>query len=172
MSSQPSLSGVEEADAPAEIAGVDAQAGEVGVVFKGAVAEVLVEGIGVAGEVGFDDVEQAVAVEVTDGDAHAGLGFAIGRVGDAAFDGFVLEGAVALVAIEGGGGGVVGDIDVGPAVVVEIGDGYREAVGADGVEDAGLFRDVGEGAVAVVAVEDVLAAVETGRSAGDLRRPL
>ncbi len=130
---------VDEADAPAEIAGVEAEAGEVGVVFKGAVAEVEVEGVGVAGEVGLDDVEQAVAVEVADGDAHAGLRLAVGRVGDAGFDGQVFEGAVLLVLIEGGGGGVVGDVDVGPAVVVEIGDDDGEAVGADGVFDAGLF---------------------------------
>ena len=52
----------------------------------------------------------------------------------------VLEGAVFLVLVEGGGGGVVGDVDVGPAVVVEVGDGDREAVGADGVEDAGFFE--------------------------------
>ena len=74
---------IDEADAPAEIARVDAKAGEVGVVFKGAVAEVLVERVGVAGEVGLDDVEQAVAVEVADADAHAGLRLAVGRVGDA-----------------------------------------------------------------------------------------
>ena len=42
------------------------------------------------------------------------------------------------------------------------------AIGADGVQHAGLFADVGEGAVAVVVVEDVLAAFEAGRSAGDL----
>ena len=36
------------------------------------------------------------------------------------------------------------------------------------VEDAGFLADVGEGAVAVVAVEDVFAAFEAGRAAGDL----
>ena len=73
-----------------------------------------------------------------------------------------------LVAVEGGGGGVVGDVDVGPAVVVEVGDGDGEGVGADGLPHAGFFGDVGEGAVAVVVVEDVLAALEAGRAAGDL----
>ncbi len=108
-------------------------------VVEAAVAEVLIEGVGVAGEVGLDDVEEAVAVEVADGDAHAGLGLAVGGVGDAGLDGDVLEGAVLLVLVVGGGGGVVGDVDVGPAVVVEVGDGDAEAVGADGVENAGFF---------------------------------
>ena len=47
-------------------------------VVEVAAAEVEVERVGVAGEVGFDDVEEAVAVEVSDGDAHAGLGSAVG----------------------------------------------------------------------------------------------
>ena len=159
---------VEEADAPAEIAGVDADAGEVGAVVEVEAAEVLVEGFGVSGEVGLDDVEEAVAIEVSDGDAHAGLGLAIGRVGDAGFDGHILECAVLLVLVEGGGGGVVGDVDVGPAVVVEVGDADAESIGADGVEDAGFFADVGEGAVSVVVIEDVFAALQAGRPAGDL----
>ena len=118
---------VEEADAPAEVAGVDAEAGEVGVVVEVEVAEVVVEGVGVSGEVGLDDVEEAVAVEVSDGDAHACLGFAVGRIGDAGLDGNVFEGAVLLVLVEGGGGGVVGDVDVGPAVVVKVGDATERA---------------------------------------------
>ena len=159
---------VEEADAPAEVAGVDAEAGEVGVVVEVAAAEVQIEGVGVAGEVGLDDVEEAVAVEVSDGNAHAGLGLAVGRVGDAGLDGDVFEGAVLLVLVEGGGGGVVGDVDVGPAIVVEVGDADAEAIGADGVEDARFFGDVGEGAVAIVVVEDVFTTLQAGWAAGDL----
>ncbi len=113
---------VEEAYAPAEEAGVDAKAGEIGVVVEVAVAEIEVEGVGVAGEVGLDDVEEAVAIEVADGDAHACLGLAVGGVGDAGLDGDIFEGAVLLVLVERGGGGVVGDVDVGPAIVVEVGD--------------------------------------------------
>ena len=64
---------VEEADAPAEQARIDAQTAWIGAVFEVAVAEIRVQRIGVAGEVCFDDVEVAVAVVVADGDAHAGL---------------------------------------------------------------------------------------------------
>ncbi len=100
-----------------------------------------IERVGVAGEVCFDDVEQAVAVEVADGDAHAGLRLAVGGVGDAGFDGDVFEGAVLLVLVEGGGGGVVGNVDVGPAVIVEVGDGDGERIGADGVPACRTFRE-------------------------------
>ena len=114
---------VEEAYTPAEEAGVDAEAGEIGVVVEVAVAEVEVEGVGVASKIGFDDVEETVAVEVADGDAHACLGFAVGGVGDAGLDGDIFERAVFLVLIERCGGRVVGDVDVGPAIIVEV--GYR-----------------------------------------------
>ena len=73
-----------------------------------------------------------------------------------------------MILVEGSGGGVVGDVDVGPAVIVEVGDGDGECVGADGVPHAAFLRDVGEGAVAVVAVEDVFATLQTGGAAGYL----
>ena len=133
-----------------------------------ATTEVEVERVGVAGEVGFDDIEHAVPVEVAYRDPHTGLGSAVGGVGYAGFDGDVFEGAVFLVLVEGGGGGVVGNVDVGPAVTIEVGHSDGEGVGADGVEDAGFRTDVGEGTVAVVAVEDVFAALQARRAAGDL----
>jgi hypothetical protein len=49
---------VDEADAPAQQARVDAKACLVGAVVEGAVAEIHIEGIGVAGEVCFHNVEQ------------------------------------------------------------------------------------------------------------------
>ena len=75
--------------------------------------------------------------------------------------------AVVQVLVQGAGGGIVGHIDVGPAIVIEVGGEHAETEVAVGLQDAGLRAHVGEGAVAVVVVEDVGVAVETGRSAGD-----
>ncbi len=136
--------------------------------FKGAVAKVLIERVRVAGEVGLHDVEQAIAVVVTDGNAHAGLRLAVRGVGDAGLNGLVFEGAILLVLVVGCRRRVVGDIDVGPAIVVEIRYRNAEAVGADGVPHAGLLGDIGKGAVAVVVVQDVFAAIEARRTARDL----
>jgi hypothetical protein len=102
---------------------MSSQAGEISVVVEVSASEVEVEGIGVPGEVGFDDIEEAIAVEVADGDAHACLRFAIGGVCDAGFNGYIFEGAVLLILIKSRGCGVVGYVDIGPAVVIEIGDG-------------------------------------------------
>ena len=110
---------------------------------------------------------RAVAVVIGGRDAHAGLRFAVGAVGHAGFDGDLGERAVVVVLVEGGGGGVVGDVDVGPAVVVEVGDQHAEAVSAGRLQNARFRRNIGEGAVAVVVEQDVLAAIQTGRAARD-----
>src|ERR1700679_263992 len=94
---------VQKADAPAKQARVDAQTGLIGAVVEGTVAQVHVERIRVSGEVGLDDVEQTVAVVVAHRDTHAGLGFAVGRIGHSGFDGLIFEGAVFLIDVVGGG---------------------------------------------------------------------
>src|SRR5207237_7059364 len=50
---------------------------------------------------------------------------------------------------------IVGHVDVGPAIAVQVGDGHAEAVSLG--QDAGLSRYVGEGAVTVVAVQAIRA---------------
>ena len=45
----------------------------------------------------------------------------------------------------------VGDVDVGPAIVVVVGDGYAYAPAVVG--DSGFIGDVGEGAVVIVVEE-------------------
>src|SRR2546425_10566760 len=158
---------VEKAAAPAEILRVRAESGgESGVLEIGA-AEIAIERGRVAGEIGFDDVEIAVEIVIDSGDAHAGLGLAVGREGAAGLDGDVRERAVLFVLIERAGLRVVGDVDVGPAVVVEIGGENAEAEGAVGLQNTRGFGDIGEGAIAVVVIEDIFAARQAGRAAGD-----
>src|SRR5439155_1375109 len=84
------------------------------------VAEIVVKRRRVAGEIRFDQVEIAVEIVIGDRDAHAGLRLAVGAESATSFDGDVGEGAVLLVLIKGAGGGIVGDVNVRPAVVVKI----------------------------------------------------
>ena len=58
---------VEEHRAPSQILRVQAESGGEGDVVECAVAVVAIEGGGVVGEIGFEDVELAVAIEVGDG---------------------------------------------------------------------------------------------------------
>ena len=141
--------------------------GTFGDVFEELAVFVPVERRPVAGEIGLGDIEEAVAVVVRDRDAHARLQTSVGIVGDAGRVAALFERSVVLVAIEQAGGLVAGDIDVGPAVVIEIGDDHAQAVAAAGRQNAGLFGDVGERAVAVVVVERVVRRGQSARAADD-----
>src|SRR5205823_1901318 len=68
-----------------------------------------------------EDVEQAVAVHVTERGPHVGLGLAHAVVGEAARHGLLLERAVALVDPQVIRFAVVGNKDVRPTVAVEVG---------------------------------------------------
>ena len=77
---------------------------------------------------GLEDVQVAVGIEVADGQAHAGLLLPVLAEGDAGLEALLGEGAVVVVAEQQAGRGVAGDVDVGPAVAVEIGGGDGEGV--------------------------------------------
>ena len=158
---------IKKAAAPAEILGVLAEAALEGGVFEICAAEIVVERRRVAGEIGFDEIEIAVEIVIACGNTHACLGLAVGAESAASFESDVGEGAILFVLIEGAGGGVVGDVNVGPAVVVEIGSKDAKTVSAVGLEDAGFFGDVGERAVTVVVIQDVFSTVEARRAAGN-----
>jgi hypothetical protein len=80
--------------------------------------------------------------------------------------GNVLELSIFQILVEGASRGIVGDINIGPTVVVEVGGEHSKAVGAVGVGDAGSFRNIGEGAITMVVEENILAAVQAWRTAG------
>src|SRR5271157_1045947 len=160
---------VEKTAAPAQKLGVRAQTRREGDVFETGPALVVIERRRVAGKVGFDDVKIAVEVIVGGGNAHAGLRLAIGAEGATSFDGDILELAVLFVLIERAGSRIVGHVNVGPAVVVEIGGEHAQAEGAFRAKNPGSLGNVGERAVAVVVVEDVLPTLETRRSTRDHR---
>ena len=107
----------------------------------------------VVGEVGLENVEVAVQVEVGGRRPHARLLLAVHVVGGARDDADLLEGPVALVVEEKARGRVAGNVHVGPAVVVEVpGQGREPVVVLRGL-DAGPRRNVRERAAAVVLVQ-------------------
>ena len=130
----------EASGAPLHVPVQDAEAGGHRHVFEQAAAEVAVEGGDVVGEVGLEDVEAAVEVEVPHRHAHARLGGAELAVGDAARHGHVAERAVVLVPVEDRGGGVAGHVQVGPAVAVEVGGCWPSSVASRDLRHAGSPR--------------------------------
>ncbi len=133
---------------------------------------VVVENVGVVGEVGDVQVVAAVVVVVSHRHPHVGLLEAQLVEGRARGVAHVLERAVAPVAIEVVGAGVVGHEQVEPAVVVEVEEGHPEAVEAAGVRHPGLPAHVGEGPVAVVVEEMVGGAPEAPGAAHDGLAPI
>ena len=75
---------------------------------------------------------------------------ALPGAGDACLFADVGERAVAVVVIQHVFA-VVGDVKVGPAVVVVVAD--ADALAPAGVDEAGFFRDVGERAVVIVVIK-------------------
>src|SRR5205085_7260308 len=89
-----------------------------------------------------------------------------GTEGAAGENADVLELAVFLVLVKQAGAGIVGDVNVSPAIVVEVRRQNTQSVGAIGLGDARGLGNVGERAIAIIVVEDVLASVQTWRPAG------
>src|SRR5437588_1856924 len=125
---------VKETATPPQKLCVRAQPRCKGGVLKGAGPEVMVKRGCVAGEVRLDQVEIAIEIVVGGGHAHASLGLAIRTEGTPCLDCDVFKRAVLLVVIERAGGGIVGNVNVRPAIVVEIGNENAQAVAAVGAE--------------------------------------
>src|SRR5712692_919412 len=111
---------IEKAASPAEIFGVEAEAGGEGGVLEAGAAEIVIERGCVAGEIGFYQVEVAVEIVVGGRDSHARLGLAVRAKGATGFERDVDKLAVLLVLVARAGGGVRGDVNVEPPVVVKI----------------------------------------------------
>ena len=108
----------------------------------------------------------AVAVAIFGVDAHARLGLtSLVERGPGGFGG-VLECTVPLVEEEKVGVHVVGDVEVDPAVAIEVGGDDPKSV-AVGTADARLLGHVGESPVAVVAVEEMLDGSDVPRRTED-----
>src|SRR5579864_1161123 len=92
---------VEEANAPAGVKSCDApQIRIVGRIGKSAVAVISVQGVHLVGEIGDQQIGQAVVVVVGEIHSHARIGAAVPIGGDAGSQADLLERSVALVVIK------------------------------------------------------------------------
>src|SRR5262249_28948113 len=107
----------------------------------------------------------AVAIVIADRRSHARLLTAVFIKGCTCRDRHIGKGSIVIVAIEDGGSAVAGDVDIGPAVFVEVQCGYAERVVTIGASDVRLGGDILEGSVATIVIEDVLRSGEPARTA-------
>src|SRR5678816_4867008 len=97
-------------------------------------------------------VEVAIGIEVLAGDPHPGDRDASAVVGATAIVGHVLEATVAHVVPEERRRGIVGNVEIDPAIAVEIRSRDAQAVAARRA-DAGALSHILKSAIAAVVVE-------------------
>ena len=89
-----------------------------------------------------EDVGQPVQIVVAYGDAHASLLCAVFVQRDPAFQTDLAERAIVVVPKQQAGRGIAGDVNIGPAVVVEIRRHGSQAVRACHPADPRPLRDL------------------------------
>src|SRR5580658_9723898 len=82
---------------------------------------VVIEAGHFVGEIRLDDIEEPVTIVVDGVSAHATLRAAVCVVGHSGQHSALAKSAVAVVHEQQAGGGIVGDIDIGPAIVIIVG---------------------------------------------------
>ena len=79
------------------------------------------QGMGFVGQMGHEDIEQAIPIDISEHHPHVGRCLAHAIVGQTARDSLFLKGAVALVDPEPVGLAVVSHEDIRPAIAIEVG---------------------------------------------------
>src|SRR5882724_2729715 len=147
---------VDASRAPAHIRDCDlSDAGRISGIGKGHVAIVAMERITLVLEIRNVDRKASGVIEVADGDSHSCHLTAITADRGAGNIADIGKVPFAIVPIEVVRSGIVGDKNVGPPVVVEIAPHHAEPVVPGGIVDASGFRNIGERAVSIVAIEAV-----------------
>ena len=144
-----------------------AEAGGKRRVFEISSADVVVERGRVARKICFYDVEFSIEIVISRGNAHARLGFAVRAQRAPRFHGHVGESAVLLVLIKRAGRRIVRDVNIRPAVVVEIGSEHAKSERSVGLENSGALGNIRKCAVAVVVEQNIFSAEKSRRSASD-----
>src|ERR1700733_2809283 len=157
---------IKEADAPTKKTRVHSETARVGAVFEIPVAEIRIKRIGIAGEVSLHNVEFAVAIIVADGNTHARLRLCLSRKRRASLDGDIAKRSVLLIQIKGCRRRIVSDVNIRPAVVVQIRSSDAQSIRADCGPHAALLAHVLKRSIALVVIKKVLSAGQSGRSAG------
>src|SRR5580700_2248549 len=113
----------------------------------------------------FENVEIPVRVEIANPQTHSSLLLAVLAQRDAALQTALGKSAVAIVAKQQAGRSVACDVDVGPAVAVEVGRRRSQRIARLDSGDAGFLADVGERPAPVVMVEPATLLRKPGRTA-------
>src|SRR5262249_8490433 len=129
-----------------------------------AVPVIVVEVVGIVGEIGFRQIRPTVIVVVSEVHAHAGLFPSICAVSNAGSDPDLSKSTLAIVVVKQAGRRIISNVNVVATVLVVIAPDYAQAVVGVGI-DVVLLGYVGERAVAIVVVQPVACAFKASRTA-------
>src|SRR5205807_902982 len=104
-------------------------------------------------EMGFENIDVAISVEIADPETHSSLLAAILIQRNTAFQAALGEGAIAIVSEQQAGRRVARDVNIRPAVPVEIGGSRGERVIRLDRQDTGGLAHVSKRPVSVVVVQ-------------------
>src|SRR5207247_8526153 len=127
-------------------------------------ALVTVEVRNIIFKVGFENIQQAIPVVVTDGKPHAGLDKAVRIKGNSTFQPDFAERTVAIVVVKQARRGVAGHIDIGPAAILKICRDRRKTVAAATCLNTRPYRNIAESAIAIVVIKLILCRWQTSRA--------
>ena len=156
---------IKKSASPSQELRVRAQSGCERRVFEGCVAQIVIERGRVAREIRLHQVQIAVEIVISRGDSHPSLRFAVWTQRTACLERDVDKLAVLLILIERAGSRVIGDINVRPPVIIEIGRQNAQSVCAVRAEDSRTLGYIGERSIAVVVIENVLSPIHSRRPA-------
>ena len=122
-------------------------------------------------EIGDKKIRISVVVIISRTHPHPGLRFPGSGKGKSCPEGHVRKCPVPVVAVIKIGIRIVGHIKIGPAVAIGIGCTDSVAVGKGGVCQSGLFGDVCERAIPIVAIKNIRCPIHPHRTRRDLHCP-
>src|SRR5882724_4462113 len=158
---------VNNAGAPTNVARLNSEARGCGRVLKVSLSIVAIKNVPVIGKVGFENIEVATEIVITHSNAHARLFLAIVAHGNATQDPLFAKRSVVIVHEEQARSGIASDVDIGPAIFIEIGSYNRHTVTRGSFCDARRLAYVGESSVAIISIEPMSARRQASRPARD-----
>ena len=127
-------------------------------IFEGPISIISVKRGSIVGEIGFENVQATVAIEIGDTRSHTCLLASIlVECGTCGYRN-ISESSVTIVVVQNAGSAVAGDVNVRPAVGVEVESRDTERVMAIGAIEVRFNCDIFECTVAAVAIKNVLRA--------------
>src|SRR5919109_26264 len=146
---------IEKSGAPLHRGSLSTKAGLECAIGEESISLVVVQGRGLIGVVGFYDVQKTIAVIIPSVHTHSTLQAPVFVDGHSSEESRFGECPVSIIFEQQTRGRIVRNVNVGPTIVVIVGNAGRKTIGGLGLCNTRGFRDVSESSVTVIVIENV-----------------